>query len=226
MKVSELAQATGVSVPTIKYYLREKLLMPGTARGATQADYGEEHARRLRLIRSLSDVAGLPIQKIKTILALIEDPGDDLFTTLGRAVTALPPYLDEHRDGGEAASHERSVALSNDDGEASAPAEYPRARAALAAIGQIYDPHFTAVAQLDRALAAVEDAGIPITDDRLRAYAEHVRAIAAFDLERMPRSSSHEAVEYAVLGTALYEPVVVAMRRLAHQDLAARMLDA
>jgi hypothetical protein len=27
-----------------------------------------------------------------------------------------------------------------------------------------------------------------------------------------------------VLGTALYEPVVVALRRLAHQDVAARLL--
>lgn len=210
MKVSELAERTKISVPTIKYYLREGLLMPGAARGARQADYGDNHVRRLRVIRSLSNVAGLPIQKIKAVLALIDDPGDDLFETLGKAVTALPPYLEppEPSDAADAA-----------------PA-YPRARIVLEKLGQVYDPRFTAVAQLERALAAVDEAGIPMTDERLTTYAEHLRAIAAFDLSRMPRGESQASVEYAVLGTALYEPVVVAMRRLAHQDLAASMADA
>ncbi|HEY5222272.1 MAG TPA: MerR family transcriptional regulator, partial [Microbacteriaceae bacterium] len=81
--------------PTIKYYLREHVLMPGAVVSATQADYGLEHMRRLRVIRALSDVAGLPLHKIKIVLALIEHPGDDLFETLGRAITALPPYLNE-----------------------------------------------------------------------------------------------------------------------------------
>jgi len=225
MKVSELAKASGISVPTIKYYLREKLLMPGVALGATQADYGEGHLRRLRLIRSLSDVAGLPIQKIKTVLSLIDDPGDDLFETLGRALTALPPYLDERPGAGDGHDAPDSDADTPGSGPSAEP-EYPRARAALEAVGQIYDPRFTAVAQLERALGAVEDAGIPMTDDRLAVYSEHLRAIARFDLERMPRSSPQSSVEYAVLGTALYEPVVVAMRRLAHQDLSARMLAA
>jgi hypothetical protein len=31
-------------------------------------------------------------------------------------------------------------------------------------------------------------------------------------------------VEYAVLGTALHEPVILAMRRLAHQDNASKHL--
>jgi DNA-binding transcriptional MerR regulator len=216
MKVSELARSAGVSVPTVKYYLREGLLKPGASRGATQADYGPEHLQRVRLIRSLSDVAGLPIQKIKTVLAIIETPGDDLFETLGQAITALPPYLDA-----DAPAHAHPDAETDDS-----PPDYPRARAALEAIGQVYDPRFTAVAQFERALAAVEDAGIPMTDERLTMYAQQLRAIAEFDLSRMPRSSPQAAVEYAVLGTALYEPIVIAMRRLAHQHIASRMLAA
>lgn len=201
MRVSQLATASGVSVPSIKYYLREGLLMPGEARNATQAEYGEGHVRRLRLIRALADVAGLPMQQIKTILSLIDRPGGDLYETLGVAVGALPPYVE-------------------------ASDSYPRARAALEHLGQVYDPEFPAVAQLERALAAVEAAGIPMTNERLDHYARGMRTIAEFDLAKMPGGDTAAAIEYAVVGTALYEPVIVALRRLAHQNVAVQQLTA
>jgi DNA-binding transcriptional MerR regulator len=183
----------------VKFYLREGMLPPGEAITATRADYGTEHVQRIRLIRALSEVAGLPLQRVKDVLALMDRPEGSLYDTLGRAVAALPPYVPEAED-------------------------YPRARAALEAVGQVYDPRFAAVAQLDRALAAVEAAGIPLTDDRLAVYAEHLRAIAEFDLRRMPGDGRADQLAYAVLGTALYEPVVAALRRLAHQDVALRLL--
>ena len=63
-----------------------------------------------------------------------------------------------------------------------------------------------------------------LSERKLRAYGEHVRGIAEADLAEMPTDSVQAAVEYAVLGTALHEPVIAALRRLAHQDLAARTL--
>ena len=93
MRISELSRSSGVPVATIKYYLREGILPAGESRGATQAEYGDDHLRRLRLIRSLAELAGLPIAQIKVVLDVIEHPRDDLFTTLGRAIEALPPYL-------------------------------------------------------------------------------------------------------------------------------------
>ncbi len=200
MRISELVERTGVPLATIKFYLREGMLMPGEATSATRASYGEEHVRRLRLIRALSEVAGLPLQKVRVILRLAEDDDASLFESLGSAVAALPPYLEDARP------------------------PYPRAEAALAAIGQVYDPEYAAVAQLERALEAVEAAGIPMTGERLAVYAEHIRAIAEFDLTWMPEAGREGQLEYAVLGTALYEPVIAALRRLAHQDVAAGML--
>ncbi len=200
MRISQLSARTGVPVATIKFYLREGMLMPGEATSATQAVYDDRHVERVALIRALSDVAGLPLQKVKVVLGLIEHPDASLFDTLGQAVAALPPYLDD------------------------AEPPYPRARAVLAEIGQVYDERYAAVAQLERALEAVETAGIPMTSERLAVYAEHLRAIAAYDLAQMPGGEPESAVEYAVLGTALYEPVVAALRRLAHQDIAAGML--
>jgi len=199
MRISALAAEAGLPLATVKFYLREGLLHPGVATSATQASYGESHVRRLRLIRALTGPVGLSVQQTRTILELVDDPGDDLYATLGRAVSALPPAVHE---------------ASGDD-------PYPRARAAIEALGQVYDPRFAAVAQLESALAAAEAAGMPISEERLLEYGRRLREIAAFDLERMPREP-HAAVEYTVLGTALYEPVILALRRLAHQDIAAR----
>ncbi|MFD4422544.1 MerR family transcriptional regulator [Agromyces sp. NPDC058484] len=199
MRISALAAEAGLPLATVKFYLREGLLHPGVATSATQASYDASHVRRLRLIRALTGAVGLSVQQARTILGLVDDPGDDLYATLGRAVSALPPAVHE---------------ASGDD-------PYPRARAALEALGQVYDPGFVAVAQLESALAAAEAAGVPISDERLLEYGRHLREIAAFDLERMP-PEPHAAVEYTVLGTALYEPVLLALRRLAHQDVAAR----
>jgi DNA-binding transcriptional MerR regulator len=201
MRISALAAAADLPVATVKFYLREGLLHPGVATSATQATYDEAHVRRLRLIRALMGPVGLSVQQARDILQLVDDPGDDLYATLGRAVSALPPTTDAPRD---------------DD-----PDPFPRARAALEALGQVYDPRFAAVAQLESGLAATEAAGMPLSQDRLLEYGRRLRQIAAFDLERLP-AEPHAAVEYTVLGTALYEPVILALRRLAHQDVAAR----
>lgn len=201
MRISALAAAAGLPIATVKYYLREGLLHPGVATSATQATYDESHVRRLQLIRALTGPVGLSVQQARATLALVDDPGDDLYATLGRAVSALPPAV---------------VEASADESD-----PYPRARAALEALGQVYDPRFAAVAQLEAALAAAEAAGMPISGERLLEYGRRLHEIAAFDLERMPLEP-HAAVEYTVLGTALYEPVILALRRLAHQDVAAR----
>jgi DNA-binding transcriptional MerR regulator len=199
MRISALASEAGLPLATVKFYLREGLLHPGVASSATQASYDESHVRRLRLIRALIGSVGLSVHQARTILGLIDDPGDDLYTTLGHAVSALPPAVHE---------------ASGDD-------PYPRAKAALEALGQVYDPDFAAVAQLEAALEAAEAAGMPLSEERLLEYGRGLREIAAYDLERMPHEP-HAAVEYTVLGTALYEPVLLALRRLAHQDVAAR----
>ncbi|MBC2639420.1 MULTISPECIES: MerR family transcriptional regulator [unclassified Rhodococcus (in: high G+C Gram-positive bacteria)] len=204
MRVSELVARTGVPLATVKYYLREGLLMPGEATSATQARYGEEHIQRLGLVKALAG-AGLPIPRIREILRLVDHPDGSLFEVLGQAIAQLPPYLDGAAGDGDVD-------------------EFPRARAVLERLGQVYDPRYVAVGQLERALEGLEEAGIPMTDDRLEAYGRHVRGIAEIDIGLMPTESAEDAIRYAVLGTAIYEPVIAAMRRLAHQDVAQKRL--
>lgn len=200
MLMSELATRTNVAVPTIKFYLREGVLMPGRAVSSTRAHYDEPHVRRIALIRALSAL-GLSIAQIRSVVGLIDNPGSSLFATLGAATAALSRTT-------EAAREENCA----------------RARAALSALDVSVPDDLPAVAQLDRALADAEAAGVPMTDDRLRAYAPHIRAIAAYDIEQMPLEPTTAAIEYAVLGTIFYEPILAALRRVAHAGLTAQRL--
>lgn len=54
MKLSELAQAAGVSPRTVRYYIAQGLL-PSPGRLGPTTRYGREHLERLRLIRRLQD---------------------------------------------------------------------------------------------------------------------------------------------------------------------------
>lgn len=117
MRISELVDRTGVPLATVKYYLREGLLMPGEATSATQARYDGRHVRRLALIRALA-AQGLPLPRIREIVRLLDGTDESLFVALGRAIAALPPYPP--------------------DGGGSVPHDYPRARHVLEQIGRAH----------------------------------------------------------------------------------------
>jgi MerR HTH family regulatory protein len=65
VRISELSEATGVAVHTLKYYLREGLLMPGRPTSRTRAEYGGEHVERVRLVRALVEHGGVPIAGVR-----------------------------------------------------------------------------------------------------------------------------------------------------------------
>src|SRR6185369_10245637 len=89
MRVAELSSHSGVSIPTIKYYLREGLLPAGTATSRNQAEYGEEHVRRLRLIRALIDVGGLSVATAREVLMAADSLDVPDLHKLGAAQYAL-----------------------------------------------------------------------------------------------------------------------------------------
>jgi DNA-binding transcriptional MerR regulator len=72
LKISELAQAAGVSPGTVKHYLREGLLghdaeIVRTSRN--MAWYPPEHVERIRLIKRLQGERHLPLREIRELLA-------------------------------------------------------------------------------------------------------------------------------------------------------------
>lgn len=68
MRIAELASRAGASVATVKYYLREGVLPAGTPSSPNQHWYAEYHVARVRLIRTLIHVAGVPLDLVKRLL--------------------------------------------------------------------------------------------------------------------------------------------------------------
>src|SRR5262245_55321271 len=89
MRIAELSRRSGTSVPSIKYYVREELLPAGTATGRNQAEYGDDHLRRLRLIRALIDVGGLSVAAARQVLAAVDSPDLPPHQLLGAAHESL-----------------------------------------------------------------------------------------------------------------------------------------
>lgn len=200
MWISELAERSGVPVPTVKYYLRENLLPPGRATGATRAVYDEGHVQRLRLIRALVDVGGMGLDRVRAVIAAIEDRDADLHEVLSRAHQELSPVPERE------------------------PSEEARARVAalLAERNWSVRPDGRHPTALAAALDALAAAGQPVPDDALATYADAADAVAQGEIASTPETSREGAATYAVTGTVLAEPVLLALRRMVHEDLSAR----
>jgi DNA-binding transcriptional MerR regulator len=103
MLVSELAQRADVPLATVKYYLREHLLHAGETTGPRRAEYDDSHLRRLRVLRLLREVGGVPVTSLRQIADALDDESrsvHDVMTmvadviTAGPSITADPESLD------------------------------------------------------------------------------------------------------------------------------------
>lgn len=198
MRISELAARTGVPVGTVKFYLREGLLPPGEPTSATQAQYGEQHLARLRLIRALLGTGGLSVSTARAVLTAIDNPGSSMHDTIGAAHSALPAVV------------------------AGADVDLDRAAAHLERWGWKVSPRSPALVQLARALDGLEAAGFDAPDRLLDRYARAAGELGEQDVAEAPMDSPTEAVRYAVIGTLLLEPVLLSLRRLAQEDASGR----
>jgi len=72
LRVGELAEASGVPVPTIKHYLREGLLPEPVKTSRNMAYYPLEFVDRIKLIKQLQEERFMPLKAIKSVLD--EDP--------------------------------------------------------------------------------------------------------------------------------------------------------
>jgi len=189
-----------VPLPTVKYYLREGLLPPGVATSATRATYDESHLRRLRLIRALVDVGSLRLDAVRMILEAVDDNAVDLHDTIGAAHTALSP-------GGEASQRGRQAVEGLVRRHRWRVEEGSRNKEALAV-----------------ALDAFDRLGQQPADETLDVYADAAAMVAKVDVASVPTAAAEDAVEFAVVGTVLFEPVLLALRRLAQEDASGRRL--
>ncbi|MET0304674.1 MAG: MerR family transcriptional regulator [Solirubrobacterales bacterium] len=93
LKIGELAEASGVPVPTIKHYLREGLLPEPVKTSRNMAYYPPEFVDRIRLIKQLQEERFMPLKAIKSVLD--EDP------ERARAMVELEDRILERALGGE-----------------------------------------------------------------------------------------------------------------------------
>ena len=197
MRISELARAADVPVATVKFYLREGLLPEGELTSATQARYGEAHLERLRLVRALTGPAGLSLAAVRRVVDAIEDPPADVNELLGVATAAVD--------------------------EPSPARDHRAVHALLERWGwQLQEKDCRSHDQLAAALQALDDAGYALEPGALDLYRRHMEEIAAVEVGGVPTSSPADAVRYVVLGTVLVEPLLLALRRMAHQELSVR----
>ena len=199
MWMGELSARSGVPVATVKYYLRAGLLPGGESTGATRARYDEAHVRRLRLIRALAEVGGLRLDDVRRVLDAVDDDALSLHDVLSTA-------------------HSR---LSAGQGE---PSQDARARVAALARRRRWrvdasGAHATALA---RALDTLAELDAPLTDEGLDSYAATADGIAEREFAHFPASSRESAARDAVVLTVLIEPVLLTLRRLAHENLSTR----
>ena len=111
MRISELSAETGVSVATIKYYLRERLLFGRTPhRRPPRPTTTEDHVRRLRVIRALIE-SGVSVADTRSVIASLDDPPPSPHELLGAAHAAVTPHFDGEIDASAAENAHRPSRL-------------------------------------------------------------------------------------------------------------------
>ncbi|MFD4573390.1 MerR family transcriptional regulator [Streptomyces sp. NPDC058417] len=201
MRISELSRRSGVSVTTIKYYLREGLLPPGRQTAATQAEYDDTHLRRLSLVRALTGVRGLSVSAAREVLHALERHRGDAHVLLGLVIGIVDPAKATPERTPETDEVDTLVREMGWSVHAAAPA-----RAALA-----------------ETLASLRSIGVPVDTPRLLPYARLAEQTAVLDLDQLDGIEDPlEAAERALVLTVLLEPALMALRRLAQENESAR----
>ncbi|MET9861199.1 MerR family transcriptional regulator [Streptomyces smyrnaeus] len=209
MRIAELSRLSGVPAPTIKYYVRESLLAPGERTSHNQAQYGERHVDRLRLIRALLEVGGLSVAAVRDVIAALDSPETGRHKVLHAARrTVTPSRAGGHQDAaGRREAVDEIRALAERQGW-----QVSEQSPALTAAAEVLD----ALRRLDQDDFA----------DQLDAYARAADAVAATDLEIVRKRPDTDAMaEAVVLGNILGDALLAALRRLAQAHRSAELFD-
>jgi DNA-binding transcriptional MerR regulator len=208
LRISELSRRSGVPNATIKFYLREGLLPPGRATAATQAEYGDQHLRRLRLIRALIGVRGLTVQQTRDVLGAVSENEADLHQVLGLVLGARP--VDKENAEAETDPAEADSGRSEVD-------------ELLAEMGWEISPYSPAQGVVAETLETMRSLGADYSWRSLLPYARIAEETAVLDLDQLDEEDDLlERAERAVLLTILLEPALLALRRLAQENESAK----
>jgi DNA-binding transcriptional MerR regulator len=206
MRIGELSKRTDVSVPLIKYYLREGLLAAGERAGApNQAAYGTVHLRRLRLLRALVEEGGLSTASIKQVMATVDGP-DPLVAALGAVQDAVTPASSLSET---AETREAGITIAG----------------LVEKLGWQVSPANPGWQSAVRVLGACRRLGHTELDTLLEPYAEAMSAVARQEAAALIDDSDRDgSVEGAVLAVVLGTSLLAALRTMAQEDASVRYL--
>lgn len=208
MRIGELAQRTGVSVPTIKYYAREGMLPAGERTSPNQVRYDESHVRRLKLIRAMLEVGGLSIAAAREVLAEVDAPGGTVHDMLGVAQLAVSRAAAERGTAEERMLAEREVS------ELARRHGWNPAKAGK-------NPGWAMLVQIVTTYRDLGQGEMLVLLDR---YAEAASELAAAELSVVGQMAGTDGkIEGVVLGTVLGDAAMAALRRIAQEDTSQRV---
>ncbi|RAY12430.1 MerR family transcriptional regulator [Actinomadura craniellae] len=204
MKISELAERSGLTVQTIKFYIRSGLLPRGTVTAATRAEYDGRHLERLRLIRALREVGDLPVAAVQKIVQALDEeaPLHDLLGTVQYALGPHPEPTEEDPD--------RQAARAAAD-------------ALVTELGWRVSSRAPARDLLAETFAALARLGRPVDPAALAPYVEAARNLAEHEAGQVSADEPRDqAVLTMLVGTVFHERILTALHRLAQEDASAR----
>ena len=208
--MSELARRTGVSIPTLKHYLREGLIQAARKTGRTMSWYDPQVVERVRAIKELQRDRFLPLDVIKRALGRADGADDDL-----AAAEAIAEVLASHvgrRSRTRAELLERGVSARELDWLASAGLAVPSGPeqrytgddlALLVTLGAARAAGLTSEMLPFAILGEYLDALRALVDIELRMFRAGV----------LPRAAPGPARPLARAATRLSERLVVVLRR-------------
>lgn len=209
MRMSELSTATGVAVPTLKFYLREQLLHPGERTSPNQAQYDDGHVERVRLVRALLEVGGLSVAQAARVVGALESdqPLSSVFGIAQRAVS-IPAAI------GAAEQSDAST-----DADAPSTAGQSRIAAVCASRGWQVHGNNPGLPLAARVLDTYAALGLDhITDSALERYAEAADLVAAADLAAVGATAEPaEMTRTVAVGTVLGDALFAGLRRIAQE---------
>ncbi|MEU4251893.1 MerR family transcriptional regulator [Amycolatopsis sp. NPDC026612] len=204
--MAELSAESGVPVATVKFYLREGLLPPGERTSPNQARYSVAHVQRLRLIKALTDVGGLPLASVGVVLSAID--GDETpHRTMGVVQQELAGPAPKVSDAAAEWATERLADLTRSHG------------------WKAHAPEHAAMANLVAALATAKELGHDKLTERLGEYARLAMRVAELDVEVVAGlSSADKIIEAGLIATVLGDRIFAGLRHLAQEQVSRDVL--
>lgn len=212
LRISELAARSGVSVSTIKHYVKEGLVPHALKTGRNMAYYAPSCVERIKLIKKIQKERFLPLDVIKRLISSGDSYGEEL--EIGKAI------LKTHRRS----SGERPVSES----QIEAVTGYPREKIVILEREGLIIPETTAGIKtydpVDVMIIDVmkrrEDAGVPMdySVTTINLYRDAIRGAVAEDIRLFARNlmgdiSSQTAVRFITEADDLLDTFMVLYRQ-------------